>query len=100
MGLVNAERSLSYIRTLAQFIAQPQYAPIASMFHVANEVAMLNIGEIQTKSFYVEAYNLVRNITGIGAGNGPMLPIHNGFVPDNTWYGYMTGADRLALETQ
>jgi hypothetical protein len=52
---------------------------------------------LRQTSSYLEAYKMIRGITGIGAGNGPMMVVHDGFVPDNTWVGFMTGADRLAL---
>ena len=41
----------------------------------------------------------MRNITGIGAGKGPIMAIHDGFVGPSTWDGFLTGADRLAIES-
>ena len=46
---------------------------------------------------YLRAYEMVRNITGTGEGNGPMIAIHDGFSPTSTWAGFLSGADRLAL---
>jgi glucan 1,3-beta-glucosidase len=37
MGLANAERSLSYIRILAEFISQPQYRDVIPLFGITNE---------------------------------------------------------------
>ena len=37
MGFANAERSLSYIRVLAEFISQPQYKDVVTMFGITNE---------------------------------------------------------------
>lgn len=37
MGLANAERSLSYIRVLAEFISQPQYKDVIPLFGITNE---------------------------------------------------------------
>ena len=37
MGLANAERSLDYIRILAEFISQPQYRDVVTMFGITNE---------------------------------------------------------------
>lgn len=37
MGLSNAERSLSYIRVLAEFISQPQYKDVIQLFGITNE---------------------------------------------------------------
>ena len=42
---------------------------------------------------------MIRNITGIGAGNGPLISIHDGFIGLNTWKGFLAGADRVALDT-
>ena len=37
MGLANAQRSLDYIRVLAEFISQPEYQDVVAMFGVTNE---------------------------------------------------------------
>jgi glucan 1,3-beta-glucosidase len=42
---------------------------------------------------------MIRSITGTGAGNGPMITLHDGFQPQNSWVGFLPGADRLALDT-
>jgi hypothetical protein len=47
---------------------------------------------------YVEAYNTIRGITGVGEGNGPYISIHDGFRGLPTWAGFMAGADRLSLD--
>jgi glucan 1,3-beta-glucosidase len=44
MGIVNAQRSLNYIRTVAEFINQPQYKNVVPMFSVINEPAVDTIG--------------------------------------------------------
>ena len=46
---------------------------------------------------YLKAYEMVRDITGTGDGNGPMLTIHDGFTGTSNWAGFLSGADRLAL---
>lgn len=38
---------------------------------------------------------MIRGITGFGAGNGPMIAIHEGFVGIAQWDGFLSGADRL-----
>jgi glucan 1,3-beta-glucosidase len=44
--------------------------------------------------------NMIRNnITGYGAGNGPFITIHDGFLNVGTWANYMNGSDRLVLDT-
>jgi hypothetical protein len=44
---------------------------------------------------YYQAYEMIRGITGFGAGNGPMIAIHEGFVGIAKWEGFLSGADRL-----
>ncbi len=80
MGLANADRTLDYLRVLIQFISQPQYKNVVPMLGVLNEALTGNIGTQQMYSFYVQAHNLLRAITGTGAGNGPILSLHDGFV--------------------
>lgn len=44
MGIVNAQRSLNYIRTVAEFISQPEYRNVVPMFELINEPAVGTIG--------------------------------------------------------
>lgn len=44
---------------------------------------------------YYQAYEMIRGITGFGAGNGPMIAIHEGFIGIAEWDGFLSGADRL-----
>lgn len=48
---------------------------------------------------YVEAYEMLREITGVGEGKGPMISIHDGFQGLSTWADFLKGADRVALDT-
>ncbi|EJT96816.1 glycoside hydrolase [Dacryopinax primogenitus] len=97
MGIANAQRALSYIRTLTEFVAQPQYAGVVQMFSIANEPWMPVIGQHQLQNFYLEAHNMIRNITGLG--QGPFINIHDGFSGMQLWAGWLTGSDRIALDT-
>ena len=47
---------------------------------------------------YVEVYEMLRGITGTGAGKGPYISIHDGFLGLEEWAGFLTGADRLTLD--
>lgn len=40
---------------------------------------------------------MIRAITGIG--KGPFLSFHDGFADPSLFYGFMQGADRVALDT-
>ncbi|CAE6415024.1 unnamed protein product [Rhizoctonia solani] len=99
MGLANAQRTLNYIRILTQFISQPQYKDVIPFFGVVNEALVPTIGQDQIGSFYMEVYNIIRNISGTGEGNGPMISVHDGFIGLNEWNGFFEGADRVALDT-
>ena len=44
MGCANAQRTLDYIRVLAEFISQPQYRDVVTMFGIVNEPAGTVIG--------------------------------------------------------
>lgn len=41
---------------------------------------------------------MIREITGIGEGNGPFIAFHDGFAGIERWAGYLGGADRIALD--
>lgn len=41
---------------------------------------------------------MIREITGVGEGNGPFISIHEGFQGLADWAGFMTGSDRIALD--
>ena len=45
MGLTNAQRTLNYIRTIVEFISQPQYKNVAQMFMPVNEAYVTTIGQ-------------------------------------------------------
>lgn len=40
---------------------------------------------------------MIRNITGIGEGNGPWISVHDGFQALTAWTDFMPGSDRVAL---
>ena len=44
MGVANVQRTLSYIRTLTEFISQPQYKDVVPIFSILNEPQMPVIG--------------------------------------------------------
>ncbi|WOO83892.1 putative glucan 1,3-beta-glucosidase D [Vanrija pseudolonga] len=98
MGLANAQRSLDYMRSIAQFITQPEYLPVIQLYGFLNEPNGQVLSQQPIASFYLEAYTQIRKVTGIGAGKGPMLSMHDAFVGIDKWYGFLPGADRLALD--
>lgn len=42
---------------------------------------------------------MIRGITGVGEGNGPLISIHDGFMGIDKWAGFLAGADRLGLDS-
>lgn len=45
MGLANAQRSLDYIRIIAEFISQPEYKDVVVLFGITNEPQASVIGK-------------------------------------------------------
>jgi hypothetical protein len=41
---------------------------------------------------------MIRSMTDYGAGNGPIIVIHEGFEGIAAWDGFLAGADRLAID--
>jgi len=99
MGYANAQRTLDYIRVIAEFISQPQYSSVVTIFGIANEPQAPTIGQDNIANFYYEVYQTVRTASGIGAGNGPFISYHDAFVGIAGWAGFLPGADRIAIDT-
>lgn len=65
-----------------------------------NEVSGFTIGLPVVRQFYMEMYTMIRSITGIGTGKGPVIALHDAFGgPLTTWAGFMEGADRVVLDS-
>ena len=45
MGYANAQRSLDYIRIIAEFISQPEYSDVVAMFGITNEPQASTVGQ-------------------------------------------------------
>ncbi|CAG7853930.1 Probable glucan 1,3-beta-glucosidase D; AltName: Full=Exo-1,3-beta-glucanase D [Serendipita indica DSM 11827] len=100
MGIANAQRTLDHIRIIAEFISQPEYSNVVPFFGILNEPRSGSAYSLETiQSFYAEAYRIIRNASGNGAGNGPYISIHEAFQGLQQWETFLTGADRLALDT-
>ncbi|KII89223.1 glycoside hydrolase family 5 protein, partial [Plicaturopsis crispa FD-325 SS-3] len=99
MGIANAQRSLDYIRVLAEFISQPEYKDVIPLFGVTNEPQGNTVGQDVLSSYYLAAYSQVREASGIGAGNGPYVSFHDGFMSLTSWANFLPNADRVSLDT-
>jgi glucan 1,3-beta-glucosidase len=102
MGVANAQRTMDYIRILAEFISQPEYRNVVPFFGILNEPlsgAGGGFSKTAISEFYAEAYRVVRAAsTSAGAGNGPYVSIHEAYWGVAEWAGFLSGADRLALD--
>lgn len=98
MGIANAQRSLDYIRILAEFISQPEYQDVVTIFGITNEPQGTPIGQDALSRYYMQAYDNVREASGIGEGNGPFISYHDGFLGLPQWAGWLPNADRIALD--
>ncbi|SNX87453.1 related to EXG1 - exo-beta-1,3-glucanase (I/II), major isoform [Melanopsichium pennsylvanicum] len=99
MGKANGERTMDYIRQITQFISQPEIGNVVPMLSVINEPYAISIGQPALQSWYSQLYTTLRAISGTGAGNGPYITIHDGFLPLSNWQGFLSGGDRIAWDT-
>ncbi|KAK7030955.1 hypothetical protein VNI00_013902 [Paramarasmius palmivorus] len=99
MGIANAQRALNYIRIFTEFISQPEYNNLVPIFGIINEALVSEIGKDVMTAFYLESYEMIRGITGIGEGKGAYISIHDGFQDVNSWNGFLPGADRFIMDS-
>lgn len=57
MGYANAQRSLDYIRIIAEFISQPQYKDVVAIFGIMNEPQGGTFGQDNLSRLYVSPYS-------------------------------------------
>ncbi|KAH8822761.1 glycoside hydrolase family 5 protein [Flagelloscypha sp. PMI_526] len=98
MGYANAQRTLYYLRVFTEFISQPEYRNVVVLFGIVNEALLTSIGMNSITSFYLEAHAMMRDITGMGSGNGPYIVLHDGFQEVTAWDNFMAGSDRVILD--
>lgn len=98
-GMQAAQRGLNYIRVITEYISQPEIANVVPIFGIINEPNTgLGIGVENLKRFYSEVYQEVRNITGTGAGKGPIIALSDGFAGLSNYQGFLSQADRVAWD--
>lgn len=56
MGIANAQRTLNIIRTVTEFISQPEYKNVVPMFSVLNEPYAATIGVDMLRHLYVAIF--------------------------------------------
>ncbi|KAG7087419.1 hypothetical protein E1B28_013387 [Marasmius oreades] len=94
MGYANAQRTLDIIRVIAEFISQPEYRDVVTMFSPINEPT---IDKPSISSFYAQAYKVIREASG--PGEGPWISFHDAMLGKPEWVGFLPGADRMALDS-
>ncbi|KIM27166.1 glycoside hydrolase family 5 protein [Serendipita vermifera MAFF 305830] len=99
MGVANAQRTLDYIRIMAEFISQPEYKDVIPFFGILNEPQGGTLTKEAMRAFYAEAYKIIRTAGGSGQGNGPVISLHESFFGLGDWVGFLPGADRLAMDS-
>ncbi|RPD62162.1 glycoside hydrolase [Lentinus tigrinus ALCF2SS1-7] len=97
MGIANAQRTMDYIRYIAEFISQQEYEDVVPMFGIINEPLLGIIGRDQLTRFYLQGHDMIRDITGIG--KGAYIVIHDGFQGTGSWKDFLPGSDRIILDT-
>lgn len=104
MGIANGQRALYYLRVFTQFISQPQFKDVIQIFGIVNEPESRpenlygGIGQDVLRSWYLEAYRVIREVSGFGEGNGPYIAVGDGFRSALEWEGLMPGADRFIMD--
>ncbi|KAJ7133535.1 glycoside hydrolase family 5 protein [Mycena epipterygia] len=98
MGIANAQRTLTYLRILTEFASQDQYRDVVCVIGIVNEILWSAIGQVGVQSFYYGAYEAIRTSTGVGAGKGPYMAIHEAFQGVSDIPSFLAGADRVALD--
>ncbi|KAF9265121.1 glycoside hydrolase [Marasmius fiardii PR-910] len=94
MGYANAQRTLDVIRVIAEFISQPEYRDVVTMFGPINEPT---IDQGPISSFYAQAYSVIREASG--TGEGPWISFHDAMLGKDKWIGFLPGADRIAIDS-
>ena len=60
MGLANAQRTLTYLRILVEFVSQAQYREVVPIVGIVNEILWSAIGDTGVKSWDQVAYDTIR----------------------------------------
>lgn len=50
MGIVNAQRTLNYVRTITEFVSQPEYRDLILIYMPVNEPMAYSLGQTELQS--------------------------------------------------
>ena len=56
MGIANAQRTLDYIRIIAEFISQPEYSDVVTMFGILNEPRAIYTSNENIQRLYDDSF--------------------------------------------
>lgn len=96
MGIANAERTLTYLRIITEFVSQDQYRDVVGMYvpkllfssglsgivfyhpsvGIVNEILWGTIGEVAVQSFYYAAYEVMRKSRYVTSSYHTSIPIN------------------------
>ncbi|KAG6919224.1 hypothetical protein DXG01_008019 [Tephrocybe rancida] len=65
MGIANAQRTLTYLRIITEFVSQEQYRDVVPVVGIVNEILWGTVGPTSTQSFYYAAYETLRTSTHV-----------------------------------
>ncbi|KAL0575635.1 hypothetical protein V5O48_006339 [Marasmius crinis-equi] len=98
MGYANAQRTLDIIRVMAEFVAQPQYRDVVTMFGPLNEPRGNGlIPKDSIASFYAQAYKIIREASG--DGQGPWISFHDAMLSKAEWAGFLPNGFRRSIDS-
>ncbi|KAI8051563.1 glycoside hydrolase superfamily [Syncephalis plumigaleata] len=99
-GLAHGERTLRIMQRLLEFVVQPRYSDVVTLFGVLNEPFAAKVGLDKVKQWTKDAYALARSTTKNVKGAGPILVVHEGFAGLSKWQGEMPAHkyDRVVLD--
>ncbi|KAL0567110.1 hypothetical protein V5O48_014886, partial [Marasmius crinis-equi] len=103
MGYANAQRTLDIIRVIAEFIAQPQYRDVVTMFGPLNEPKADDgrgsglIPKDSVAAFYAQAYKVIREASG--EGQGPWISFHDGMLSKADWVDFLPNGFRRSIDS-
>ncbi|KAJ7819550.1 glycoside hydrolase superfamily, partial [Mycena olivaceomarginata] len=104
MGYTSGRCMLDYIRVIIEFSSQHEHKDMIPMFGIVNGGACPlqprdsnrpslqqppGIGYDVLTSFFLQTHNIIRGITGNGAGNGPFISIYDDFQGITSWAGFL-----------
>ncbi|KAF9920622.1 hypothetical protein FBU30_009528 [Linnemannia zychae] len=87
----------AYLRQMTTFFSNSAYSHVNPIMDLLNEHAAFQIGSEKVVEWYRQAFTTLRQTTG--AGKGPWMIIHDGFVSLDAFNSIMPNADRIMIDS-